>query len=114
MADLLAKDFVLQAIDTSCQVNADKVIAKIRDDAGRGGIPWMVVLDGDGKRLVTSDGPKGNIGCPIQPHEISWFRSMLAKTRKSLSDADLDAVQQANEAFAEAVLHPPKKAEKKQ
>ena len=28
------------------------------------GIPWMVILDTDGKELISSDGPKGNIGYP--------------------------------------------------
>ena len=113
MAAVLAKDFVLQSIDTSCQRNADKVIARVRGK-DRGGIPWMAVLDADGKRLVTSDGPKGNIGCPIQPHEVDWFRSMLEQTRKRLTDAELDQVQQANEKFAERYRRPPPKPPGKQ
>jgi hypothetical protein len=61
----------------------------------------MAILDGDGKQLVTSDGPKGNIGCPFEPHEIAWFRTMLEKTRGKLTDEDLQAIQAANEAIAE-------------
>lgn len=110
MAALLGKDYVLQAIDTARQQNAKGVVERVRGKDG-GGIPWMVVLDADGKRLITSDGPKGNIGCPIQPHEIAFFRTMLEKTRKRLTDAELDAIAKANAAFAEAVLHPPKKGQ---
>ena len=107
MAALLAKDFVVQAIDTSCQVNADKVIAKVRGKQ-RGGIPWMTIVDANGKRLITSDGPKGNIGCPIQPHETEYFRTMLAKTSKKLTSAELDAFKKANDAYAQRYRRPPK------
>ena len=69
-----------------------------------GGIPWMVILDGDGGQLVTSDGPKGNIGCPIQPHERAFFYGMLEKTRKHMSDEDVAAVKAGLEAFAKAIL----------
>lgn len=112
MAELLAKDFVLQAIDTGKQTNAQKIVDRVRGKDDGGGIPWMVVLDSDGKRLVTSDGPKGNIGCPIQPHEVAWFRSMLEKTRKQLTDAELDAIEAANEAYAKKYRRPPPPAPK--
>lgn len=99
MAELLDKDYVLVALDTGKQVNAREVIARVRPDGGRGGIPWMAVLDGDGKSLITSDGPKGNIGCPWQPHEIEYFRVMLERTRQKLTDGDLDAIIKALEAY---------------
>jgi hypothetical protein len=91
---------VLQSIDSGKHDGAKDVIAKVRSGEG-GGIPWMAILDGDGKQLVTSDGPKGNIGCPFEPHEIAWFRTMLEKTRGKLTDEDLQAIQAANEAIAE-------------
>ena len=99
---------MLQSIDTSSQVNADKVIAKVRGKQ-RGGIPWMTIVDANGKRLITSDGPKGNIGCPIQPPETEYFRTMLEKTRKKLTDAELDALKKANDTYAERYRRPAKK-----
>ncbi|NRA95209.1 MAG: hypothetical protein HRU14_03270 [Planctomycetes bacterium] len=81
-----------------------KAVAKELRGGGGGGIPWMVILDGDGKQLVTSDGPKGNIGCPIQPHERAFFYEMLAKTRKHMSDEEAGAVKAGLEAFAKAIL----------
>lgn len=98
VAALLGKDFVLQSIDSGKHQNTKGLLAKIRPKAG-GGIPWMVIQDADGRTVVTSDGPKGNIGCPWQPDEIAYFREMLAKARKNLTDADLDAIVQANQAF---------------
>ena len=70
---LLQKDYVLQSIDSGKHQNAKAVIARVRP-AAAGGIPWMVIQGADGRPLVTSDGPKGNIGCPWEPHEIAWFR----------------------------------------
>ncbi len=48
-------------------------------DSQAGGIPWMAILDGEGKKLVTSDGPAGNIGYPAKPEEIAYFLEMLKK-----------------------------------
>jgi len=81
-----------------------KDVAKQLRGGKRGGIPWMVILDGEGGQLVTSDGPKGNIGCPIQPHEREFFYEMLAKTKKHMSDDDASAVKAGLEAFAKVIL----------
>ncbi len=95
MQTLLAKDYVLVS-------GAQPVIDRLRKGHSGGGIPWMTIVDADGKELVTSDAPKGgNIGCPVQPEEVAWFRAMLAKTRQRLSDAELAAIERANETFAE-------------
>ncbi len=40
----------------------------------------MAILDADGNTLITSDRPKGNIGCPILPDEIEYFLTMVKKT----------------------------------
>jgi hypothetical protein len=39
----------------------------------------MAILDGEGRKLVTSDGPMGNIGYPAKPEEIAYFVEMLKK-----------------------------------
>ncbi len=100
---LLAKDYVLLSLDTGKHTDAEPVIGKLRGDRS-GGIPWFTILDGAGKELASADGPKGNVGCPAQPHEIAWFRKVLGETRKRLVDADLDTIQRHNEAFAERWL----------
>jgi hypothetical protein len=89
---------VLRSIDSGKHDAAKAVFAKVRTGQG-GGIPWMAILDADGQPLVTSDGPKGNIGCPFEAHEIEWFRTMLERTRSKLTDEDLKAIQAANEAI---------------
>ena len=56
-----------------------KEVADRLRDSQAGGIPWIAILDGEGKKLVTSDGPQGNIGYPAKPEEIAWFLEMLKK-----------------------------------
>ena len=103
MSALLQKDYVLLSLD-SRNKRGTEVIGKLRAGHDGGGIPWFVVLDAEGKELVTSDGPKGNVGCPAQPEEIAWFRTVLERTKKRLTAAELDAIQQANEALAKRWL----------
>lgn len=71
---------------------------------GRGSIPWFVFTDAEMKPLATSDGPEGNIGCPVMAKEISHFIDMLHKVRKNMNEADVAAVQNALEANAEKIL----------
>lgn len=101
---MLQKDYVLLSLDSGKHKRGAEVIAKLRAGHDGGGIPWMVVLDAEGKEIVTSDGPKGNVGCPVQPDEIAWFRTMLERSKKRLTATELDAIQRANEAFAKRVL----------
>lgn len=91
----------MQAISTGKQRNAVSVIQRVRPDYKTGGVPWMVVLDAQGERLITGDGPEGNCGFPYKPHEIAWFRTMLEKTSERLGDSEIDAIVAANEAFVE-------------
>lgn len=106
MNTLLVKDYVLLSLDTAKHTNGSAVIKKLRTGHPGGGIPWMVILDGDGKELVSGDAPSGNIGCPAQPEEIAWFRTMLERTGKRLQAADLDVIVRHNKAFAERWLTP--------
>ena len=65
----------------------------------RGGIPWMVILDAKGEELVTSDGPGGNVGCPVKESEARWFFEMLTRTRQRLDDEELAVLKSEHDAF---------------
>jgi thioredoxin-related protein len=84
VAPLLAKDFVDCTIDIDRMKGGNDVLAKFRPSKD-GGIPWFVIIDAAGKPLITSDGPKGNVGFPASPEEIAHFESMLSKTARKLS-----------------------------
>jgi hypothetical protein len=97
--EIVGKDFVDTKIDTDRMTHGAEVAKKLRGESG-GGIPWIVILDATGKQLVTSDGPKGNVGCPVQPEEVAWFMSMVKQTRQRITDEDFTALGEHLETFA--------------
>jgi thioredoxin-related protein len=91
---ILGPDFVAVKIDLDRMDNGKDVLATYRKGDG-GGIPWFVFLDAKGKPLATSDGPKGNIGYPVAPHEIEHFLVMLKQTARKLEPAQLARIEAA-------------------
>jgi hypothetical protein len=87
IAPILEKQFVNLKIDSD-RMNGGQTLLKKYQQKG-GGIPWFVFLDADGHPLVTSDGPKGNVGFPAQPYEIEHFKTMLDKVKRQLTDQDI-------------------------
>jgi hypothetical protein len=84
---LVEKDYVWITVDERFTHAAD-VMKKLRPKA-QGGIPWVVILDADGKPLITSDASEGNIGYPSEPKEIEHFEKMLRTTAQHMSDAEI-------------------------
>jgi Protein of unknown function, DUF255 len=84
---LVEKDYVWITVDPRFAHGA-AVIKQLRPKA-QGGIPWMVILDSDGKPLITSDGPEGNIGYPGEPSGVEHFEKMLRTTARHMSDAEI-------------------------
>ena len=66
-----------------------------------GGIPWIAMLDSAGNELATSDGPDGNIGCPVQPSEIEHFMRMISQSDKGYTPGELVRINKALKAFAQ-------------
>ena len=60
----------------------------------------MVILDADGNELISSDGPDGNIGCPVEPSGIDHFMTMLEKTSRHSGAESQAAIRAALEDFA--------------
>ncbi len=86
-ADLFHKEFVYLKLDPRLE-NGDAVIERVHPTQ-QGGIPWFVFLDADGKPLITSDGPNGNIGYPGEPDSRVHFEKMLRTEPRHLTDADI-------------------------
>ncbi len=99
----MGRDFIIVKIDTDRMTHGTEVAGRLRGER-RGGIPWMVILDAAGKELMTSDGPKGNVGCPMLPHERAFFIEMLEKTSKRMGKDGIALVKKALDAYAEKVL----------
>ncbi len=104
IAPLIAKDFVELKIDTERMPGGQAILDQYCKK--QEGIPWMVILDQEGKPLVDSQGPKGNIGYPGEPHEIAHFLTMLRQTVRTLNAAELDQIE-AELKKAGAALHQP-------
>jgi len=102
VAGVLGKDLVLLKIDTDRMTDGAAVAKELRRSA-EGGIPWMVILDGAGKKVADSDGPKGNTGYPAEPEEIAHFLVMLRKAARRATEADLLAVEKVLKDRAAAI-----------
>ncbi len=80
--EAVAKDFESRAIEVKIDIermtHGDAVMTRYRG-AKNDGIPWFVFLDAEGKALVTSDLPKGNLGYPGSSEEIDAFSAMLSQ-----------------------------------
>jgi hypothetical protein len=98
----MGRDYVTIKIDVERNASGDAVAKRLRGER-RGGIPWMVILDADGKELVSSDAPSGNIGCPVQPEEVAWFAEMLRRSTSRLDDDDVAGIQAELEAYAKTL-----------
>ena len=85
---------MLVGIDIDRMQDGKVVEKRIRQGKG-GGIPWFAFMAGDGRILQTSDGPKGNIGCPYEPHEIDHFLAMLKAVARRLTAEDIAAIDKA-------------------
>lgn len=90
---ILRPDYVFLKIDIDRMTNGKSVADRLRESQP-GGIPWMAILDDSGKKLITSDGPKGNIGHPVGPEEIEHFIAMLRSTGKRISAKQLAEIRE--------------------
>lgn len=90
VAPILAKEFVPLKLDYDRGIGARDIQKRYTDKEQ--GLPWFAFIDGDGKAIITSTGPKGNVGFPYEPHEIAHFRTMLEnlkQVKRHLTDADI-------------------------
>jgi thioredoxin-related protein len=94
VAGVLGKDFVDVKIDLDRMTGAKEVLTRYNPSA-KGGIPWFVMLDGKGKEILNSDGPKGNIGFPAEAHEIDYFVTMLQKANHRITEQEIDDLRKS-------------------
>jgi hypothetical protein len=94
---LFKDDYVVTKIDQADMKMGVALERRLRPERGWmfGGIPWIAILDADGKVLISSDGPKGNIGYPGNPEGIDYFVAMIDKTHKQMSEEQVAAIGRA-------------------
>ena len=91
-APLFSKGWVDVMIDVDRDTHGKEINERLKGERP-GGLPWMVILDGDGKELVTSNAePTGkNIGGPAADWECAWFGVMLKRSRgDKVSEAEIE------------------------
>ena len=87
---VLRKEFVIVKLDYDRGIGAKDVEKRYTDKDQ--GLPWFAFVDGDGKAVITSTAPTGNVGHPYQPEEVAFFKGMLQKVKRHLTDAEIDAL----------------------
>lgn len=77
---------------------------------GSEGIPFFAFLDGNGVMIVNSVRPKdpdgkhgGTIGHPIEPYEIDYFMTMLAKAVPGMTEEERGTIEKKLRAQKDAV-----------
>lgn len=107
VAPLLAKDWVDVMIDTERMTHGQDIMDRLKGER-KGGLPWMIVLDADGKELITSNKKDGgdNIGGPVQPDEIAHFMTMLRQTKQHLTDDEVAIVEAELNVYAKPYQRP--------
>jgi thiol:disulfide interchange protein len=88
VASILAKDFVDIKIDQDRAPGGKEMLEKYSNGKS-GGIPWYVLLDGNGKAIIDSNGDKGNIGYPGEDAEIAHFEKMLKAGAHKMTPQDI-------------------------
>ena len=93
-SSLFEDNYQIVAIATDKMEGGQAMFDQMKKERS-GGMPWIVILDGDGEELITSVGPEGNIGCPVQPAEVDYFVTMI----KSSSSSDEQRLEEIREAL---------------
>lgn len=91
-------NLVTQEEDKKAALNnpgADKLMEKL---GGAKEIPYFAFLDAHGALIVNSKRPSAepggeNIGFPVEPKELEWFRQMLQKAAPGIAKAELDTIE---------------------
>jgi len=84
----LDKDYVIVKVMPAIDENGTEVIEILGKKSSS--IPWQAIAEPDGKVLITSDGPLGNIGMPASAEGFRHFRKMFESTAQKLTASEID------------------------
>ncbi len=88
----LEKHFVFVKLDVARDAHSDQVLKRVKKEDVSGGIPWYVIVDADGKPLITSNATMleeagegmTNIGFPGSPDGIDHLLNMIKTTAPAI------------------------------
>jgi hypothetical protein len=86
--EVLEKDLVIVKLTHGLDTYANE----IREQIGGGGqeLPFHAMLSPDGRTLLNSDGPLGNIFMLASTEGVRHFRTMLEAAKRNLTSAEID------------------------
>ncbi len=92
---ILKQDFIIVKFWRDHDARSDAVIQRIR--AGKpGGIPWVAILDSNGKVLTTGNDAAGkNLGFPNKPEGIASFMEMISSTSRRITPKQLVQLEES-------------------
>jgi protocatechuate 3,4-dioxygenase beta subunit len=96
----LERHYVFVKLDISRDAHADAIRERYEGKDAANGVPWYIILDGDGKPLITSNAEEAeeygstNIGFPSSPTGIEHFLKMLKQTAPRLSAETLTILRE--------------------
>jgi len=79
IASVFEGAYVRVKVDIERMANGEDVAERYGKDEDQG-IPFFAVVDGQGKKLIDSVGPKGNCGYPVEDFEVAHYMNVLEKT----------------------------------
>lgn len=91
-----------------------KLVADLACQGRGGGIPWFSILDPKKLDMVAhGTGPKGNVGFPVTKDEVDHFEACLRKSRRHMSEDDVDYIVEALRANGREIERAREEARKK-
>jgi hypothetical protein len=89
---LLERDYVLLKIDNVRDDHGPEIALRIVSNHRDFSIPFSAIFDTNGKLLIDSEGPLGNIGHPSGNEGRRHLKKMLSDTRSNLSLEQIEQI----------------------
>jgi hypothetical protein len=90
----LDKDYVIVKLMQALDENVGEALKEL-PRSRMAGIPWFAITEPDGKVLINSEGPLGNLGFPTTVEDLRHVRTMLERTAKNISAQEVDELVQS-------------------
>jgi hypothetical protein len=86
---IVEKHYVVAKIDTSYMPDGKEIFSKY----AKPGAPSWVIISAEKKVVIDSYADSGNVGYPIEPHEIAHYRKALKQATPKITDQELDQLE---------------------
>jgi hypothetical protein len=88
-------DYVFVPLLVGCDQHVDEVLRSLNRPPRETSLPWFAIVGKNGGPLVTSDGPRGNVGFPETGAAKRYLRQMIDRTAGTMTAAEIDRLIQS-------------------